>query len=92
MSAVSGWEIAIKHNLGRLDLWASPARVIADAIAANRFAVLPVTMEHAIRAGDLELHHKDPFDRLLVAQSEIENVPIATPDPVFAKYGAQTIW
>jgi len=92
LSAVSGWEIAIKHRLGRLDLPAAPAAFIAEALAAHAVAVLPVGMAHAVRAGDLPLNHKDPFDRILIAQADIESLPLATPDAAFSPYGIETVW
>jgi PIN domain nuclease of toxin-antitoxin system len=92
LSAATGWEVAVKHKLGRLDLPAPPKTFIPDALSIHSITVLPITMAHAIRAGDLRLHHKDPFDRLLIAQSDIENVAMATPDKVFAKYRVQAIW
>jgi PIN domain nuclease of toxin-antitoxin system len=92
LSAVSGWEMALKHRLGRLDLLAAPADIIAAALAAQAVVVLPIGMAHAVRGGDLPLHHKDPFDRLLIAQAEIEGLALLTPDPAFAPYGVKTIW
>ena len=92
LSAVSGWEIAIKHRLGRLELPAAPAAFMAEALAAHAVTVLPVGMTHAVEAGDLPLNHKDPFDRILVAQAIIETLPLATPDTAFSPYGIETVW
>jgi PIN domain nuclease of toxin-antitoxin system len=54
--------------------------------------VLPVSLEHALRAGSLEGAHRDPFDRILIAQSRVEELPIVTRDPVFRDYGVDVIW
>lgn len=92
LSAVSGWEIALKRRIGRLDLPRDTATLINDAVVDYAITVMPVTMAHAVRGGGLPLHHKDPFDRLLIAQAEIEGLPLASPDPAFAAYGVETIW
>ena len=91
-SAVSAWEIALKHRLGRLDLPATPGDIIASALTAHSVAALPIVVAHAVRAGALPLHHKDPFDRLLIAQAEIEGLTLLTPDSAFAPYGVATLW
>lgn len=91
-SAVSAWEVALKHRLGRLDLKAAPAAIVATALAAPAVEALPIGVAHAVRAGELPLHHKDPFDRLLVAQAEIEGLTLLTPDRAFAPYGVATLW
>ena len=92
LSAASGWEISLKWRLGRLQLRAEPAAFIAEAVSAHALAHLPVSMAHAVRAGDLPLHHKDPFDRMLIAQAEIESVALATPDAAFGRYRVETLW
>lgn len=92
MSVVTGWEIAIKRKVGRLELPGRTATFLADAVAGHDLSTLAVTMEHAVGAGELRLHHKDPFDRLLVAQAQIEQMVVATPDPAFRRYGVRTLW
>lgn len=92
LSVATGWEIAIKRKLGRLDLPAGTAEFLADAVARHEITILAVTMVHAVGAGELPLHHKDPFDRLLVAQARIEKLVIITPDPAFRSYGVKTLW
>ena len=89
---VTGWEIAIKRKVGRLELPGRTATFLADAVAGHDLSTLAVTMEHAVGAGELPLHHKDPFDRLLVAQAQIEQLVVATPDPAFRRYGVRTVW
>jgi PIN domain nuclease of toxin-antitoxin system len=83
VSAASAWEIAIKTGLGRL----RPTRTVEAAASESGFLELPVTLHHAHRIAALPPHHHDPFDRMLVAQSEIEELTLVTRDPVFARYG-----
>jgi PIN domain nuclease of toxin-antitoxin system len=92
VSSASGWEIATKHRLGKLDLtdWDPtelPARLVED-----RFDVLDISIEHALHAGLLPGEHRDPFDRILIAQSRIESLPVVTRDPVFRDYEVDVIW
>jgi len=82
VSAVSPWEIEIKRAVGRLD---APDDVI-DEIGRAGFSPLPITFEHGVAAGRLPLHHGDPFDRLLVAQAQLEGLTIVTRDPAFERY------
>jgi len=92
LSAATGWEISVKHSLGRLELPTPVTSFIARAAAEHALEILPITMAHAIRSGALPFHHRDPFDRLLIAQAEIERTPIVTPDRVYKKYGARILW
>jgi PIN domain nuclease of toxin-antitoxin system len=92
LSVVTGWEIAIKRKLGRLELPGRTSAFLADAVERHDIGTLAVTMAHAVGAGELPLHHKDPFDRMLVAQARLEELVIATPDPAFRKYGVKTLW
>ena len=82
VSAASIWEASIKAALGKLDAPDSLARAVIE----EGFAPLPITFDHAARAGELPMHHRDPFDRMLVAQSEIEGLTIVTHDPAFDPY------
>lgn len=84
-SAASLWEIAIKAKLGRADFAVSPQRVL-HAARLTGFEELPVTADTATRVADLPMHHRDPFDRLLVAQALAEQVPLYTADPVLRSY------
>jgi PIN domain nuclease of toxin-antitoxin system len=88
LSSVVVWEIAIKTSLGRLD---APRRVHEELIEAGAIA-LPITHEHANAVGDLPWHHRDPFDRLLIAQAQVEKAAIVTTDPHIAAYGISTLW
>jgi PIN domain nuclease of toxin-antitoxin system len=84
VSAASIWEIAIKAAIGKLD--ADPSEV-RSALAPTGFGELPVTGEHAARVSTLPAHHRDPFDRLLVAQSLVEGLVLLTADAQLARYG-----
>ena len=88
VSVVSFWEIAIKSALGKLETPADlPARV-----ENLGFEPLPITSGHAWAVRGLPHHHRDPFDRLLIAQAQVERLPILSADPAFAAYDVETIW
>jgi PIN domain nuclease of toxin-antitoxin system len=91
-SAASSWELAIKAGLGRLDL-AEPARTLIPRVLFEQ-AIRPidVTHAHALAVADLPPLHRDPFDRLLIAQARIERLAILSADRVFARYGAEVVW
>lgn len=84
-SAASLWEITIKHGLGRRDFRVDP-HVFRRALLDNGYAELPITSQHAIATAHLPPIHKDPFDRLLVAQAETEGALLLTTDHVVARY------
>jgi len=92
LSAVSGWEIAIKAGLGRLVLEGDPGVFVIEQMAANAIEDLPIFMGHVLRVYDLPPHHRDPFDRLLVAQAQMENLPIVTADPRISLYDVEVLW
>lgn len=92
LSAASGWEIAIKAGLGRLQLPANPAKFIAEQVLINSIIVLPIQMSHALYVYNLPAHHNDPFDRMLIAQAKLEDLTILTADPLIAKYDVKIIW
>ena len=87
VSAASGWEIAIKASRGRL----TTRRRLAEAVAESGFEELPVRLAHAEGVRDLPWHHRDPFDRMLVAQALSDRLTVVTRDRVFAKYGVRTL-
>ena len=87
VSAASAWEVAIKTALGRL----RPTRTVEEAASESGFLELPVTFRHAERVTGLPPHHRDPFDRLLVAQMLVEELTLVTRDPVFVRYGVALI-
>jgi PIN domain nuclease of toxin-antitoxin system len=84
---VSGWEIAIKTSLGRL----RPIRKVADAISDSGFTELPVMLHHTEELNSLPLLHRDPFDRMLLAQASIDGLTIATRDRQFDQYKVRVI-
>jgi len=92
LSAASGWEIAIKARLGRLQLPGEPEKVIPEQMSLNAIQGLPIQMGHALRVHSLPDHHRDPFDRMLVAQSQVEELPILTADPQIAQYEVEVVW
>ena len=90
VSAASAWEIATKVRLGKLS-WASPESV-ESYCERQGFELLSVSFKHGERAGSWPAAHGDPFDRMLAAQSDIENVRLATNDPKLKFFGIKTIW
>ncbi|MFZ0286170.1 MAG: type II toxin-antitoxin system VapC family toxin [Terriglobales bacterium] len=92
VSAASAWEIATKVRLGRLESGADLVRDFAGHLSRARFEQLPVSVDHAVRAGLLPGPHKDPFDRMLIAQAQSENVPIVSNDAAFDGYGVGRMW
>jgi PIN domain nuclease of toxin-antitoxin system len=91
LSAASAWEIAIKHGLGKLRLPEPPARYVPSRLDRLRTLALPIEHSHALHVGTLPPHHRDPFDRLLIAQAQVEDLPILTADVVFSRYEVTTI-
>ena len=92
LSAASGWEIAIKARLGKLRLPDDVQGYVSEQISINAIQVLPIEMSHALQVYTLPDHHRDPFDRILVAQSLVEQLPILTIDPLIAQYPVVTVW
>ena len=92
LSAASGWEIAIKVRLGKLKLPSEVQGYVSAQIALNGIQVLPIEMTHALHVSTLPDYHRDPFDRILVAQSQVEQLPILTIDPLIAQYAVSTLW
>lgn len=85
-SSASLWEISIKRSLGRADFNVDPRR-LWRMLLVNGYRELPITCEHTIAVNDLRPLHKDPFDRILVAQARVEGMPLLTVDKTVAKYG-----
>ncbi len=92
VSAASAWEIATKVRLGRLEAAADLTSDLPGYLAQERFEGLPVSIEHGIRAGSLPGSHKDPFDRMLIAQAQAESLTIVSNEAVFDGYGVRRIW
>ena len=91
-SAASAWEISIKMDKGTLKLPKRPAVFLEQQLADNSVQVLPVDLRHALQVAGLPPHHKDPFDRMLVAQAMIEGLAIVTSDEAIAQYTPEVIW
>ena len=91
-SAASGWEIALKSALGRLDLPNEPPVFVPEQLYRNNFGVLPVSLHHSLAVHALPSHHRDPFDRLLIAQAQSEKIPFISGDDRLAKYDVEIIW
>lgn len=92
VSAISALEIAIKHRIGKFDGIGDPAANYSRLMAENGFVSLPVTENHAMRAGLLPGEHRDPFDRLIAAQALMEGLIVITRDPTLAAFGCKVIW
>jgi PIN domain nuclease of toxin-antitoxin system len=92
VSAASAWEIATKVRLGKLPTAVDLASDFAGVLDRERFQTLPISAEHAVRAGLLPGSHKDPFDRMLIAQAQTENMPIVSNETLFDSYGLRRIW
>jgi PIN domain nuclease of toxin-antitoxin system len=92
LSAASSWEIAIKVGLRKLKLPEPPARYVPARLAEQGMTALAVEHVHALRVAELPPHHHDPFDRLLVAQAQIERMTLLTADPQIMAYDVDTLW
>ena len=91
-SVVSAWEIIIKVGTGKFSLSEPPEVYIPSRITSNQFETLTVQMPHILRINGLPNFHKDPFDRLLIAQSLVEDLSLITVDEAIAQYPVKTIW
>ena len=92
LSAASVWEIATKFRLGKLPGAADVAADVPACMASQDFRALDITVLHAQRAGSLPGPHRDPFDRMLIAQSQMEGLPLVSCEAVFDAYGVRRIW
>ncbi len=91
LSAASSWEISIKYGLGKLALPQPPSEYVPDRMETSGVSALPVQHSHALRVASLPMHHRDPFDRLLVAQSHVEGLALITADPIFGRYDVEVL-
>ena len=91
LSVASAWEIAIKWSKGRLILPELPAEVIRNAVATSGMSQLAITMKDALAVSDLPFHHKDPFDRVLIAQARNHGLRLMTANPILEKYDVDVI-
>jgi len=92
VSIASCWEMAIKTSIGKLTVPLPVSRFMQEQLEINGFSLLPIALEAAAAVADLPFHHRDPFDRLLVAQAQQHGVAIVSADPVFTKYRVRRIW
>ena len=92
VSAATGWEIIIKFQLGRLILPDDPETYLMDQIQRNAFQTLPIRIDHSLHLLALPSLHKDPFDRMLIAQAQFEHLSILTSDKQIARYPVEVIW
>jgi PIN domain nuclease of toxin-antitoxin system len=91
-SVVSIWEAVVKVQSGKMSLPLPAGPFLVSELVSSGVQILPVTLDHVLRVEKLELHHRDPFDRMLIAQSIEENLPVLTTDPLFRKYPVQQLW
>ena len=89
ISAISIWEILIKSNLGKIKM---PTRGLEKQIRNNGFSALPISVSHALAAGALPMHHRDPFDRMLVAQARAEGLTLVSHDKFLEAYDVPILW
>ena len=92
VSAASAWEITTKERLGKLPGAAAVAADVAGAVASQAFEPLDISISHAQKAGRLPGPHRDPFDRMLIAQALLEGLPIVSDDEAFDAYGVERLW
>ena len=92
LSVASVWEMQIKLQLGKLRLSLPLAKLIESQQQTNGLQVLPITLAHVLAIEQLPDHHKDPFDRLLIAQANVEGAVLISHDPLFAKYPVKVVW
>jgi len=92
LSAASVWEIVIKTAKARLILPEAPAQYISKRMSLYRFKSMPIQISHAAHVYELPPYHNDPFDRMLIAQSRLESIPLVTRDEEIQRYDLETIW
>jgi PIN domain nuclease of toxin-antitoxin system len=92
LSVVTAWELQIKIALNKFTIKGRLQKAIKDEQQNNGFKILPVNLSHALYLENLPLHHKDPFDRLLISQAIVENMTLVSADPEFAKYQVNLLW
>jgi PIN domain nuclease of toxin-antitoxin system len=92
VSAATAWEVAIKHRIGKLPSQPLIVERFAPLLLQDGFTPLPITHRHALHAGEYAQPHRDPFDRLLAAQSELEDLTLVTTDPALAAFPGPRLW
>lgn len=91
-SVASSWEIAVKLRTGKLALDRPLERLYADLVTDQGVEVLPIGHEHCARLAELPLHHRDPFDRMLIVQAQNARLPVLTADPKLSAYDVELVW
>ncbi len=91
-SAVSAWEMAIKTRSGKLSIHSELSGLLTKHLGRNAFAVMPISLTHALQISKLPHIHRDPFDRMLVAQAQVEKVSLVSKDPEIKKYAVDICW
>ena len=92
LSVASLWEIAIKISIGKLSLLQPFGQLIPQQLLESDISVMPIALNHLTRLSDLPFHHRDPFDRLIIAQAVTESLPVISSDAVFSQYPVKLIW
>jgi PIN domain nuclease of toxin-antitoxin system len=92
LSIASVWEIAIKAGLRRLELMVPVEKFVSEQLRLNRIVLLPIALDHAVRVASLPHYHRDPFDRMLVSQAQMEEMPIISADAELDPYGITRVW
>ena len=92
LSIASLWEIAIKVSIGKLTIAQPFEQFILEQLTLNDITLLPIRIEHCHQLIALQFHHRDPFDRIIIAQALVERVPIVSIDPSFDRYGINRLW
>jgi PIN domain nuclease of toxin-antitoxin system len=92
ISIASIWEMAIKSNTGKLTFQVPFDQLVSEQLAINGYEILPLDLAHVFQLANLPLHHKDPFDRILISQAMNENIPIVSVDAHFKNYPITVIW
>jgi PIN domain nuclease of toxin-antitoxin system len=92
LSSVTSWEVVIKFAIGRLTLPKKPEELLSEIFTNFAFQPLSITHAHSLAVGELVFHHRDPFDRMLIAQARSENLVLLTADSMFEKYPVDILW
>lgn len=92
LSKASVWEMAIKQSIGKLSFGVPFKAVLVEQLKQNKIEILDITLDHIEVVASLPLHHRDPFDRLIIAQGMVENIPIVSADDVFNAYAVHRVW
>jgi len=92
LSSATLWELQIKIDLGKFDFGDPLSVVIADEFRENSIELLPIENKHIFNLSNLPIHHRDPFDRMLISQAMVEEMTVVTVDPKFSEYGVKVLW